>query len=467
MPDWGLSSAVIGAQRAWPGAYQVRVGTVPTYYSLASAYETPPPFTPCPWWFATCTFPPYYQGAQFPYTWVAGVNFVSTNPPFDGVFGTPFAGDAQTHPSPPGVNASAGELTQALDDVVENGESEAPNFALVSGQLYRYRPGVVTDADDFYSNGSGSGCTPSPACEGTPASGGIGAAYINRKIMATAASCGDCVLKDVSGPSSSIGNTVSDSYKYCVARVANECVSGSLPGDIYVNCPGITQPGTGPSSPPEVGCRQGSAHGGPPFGVGKDMCIQNIAKAANSVIQYTLQASDYYGANTRTLASATSRLNMVYNFENASALPDNSWIMYVHEFLNLDRSDIWMLQYPPYPAVDSVNRGTFIPITVPTFTPPGGTNNTVADFGYWEYSQGGTPYCTTRLDACEATGTSIPSGYQPFKFASETPFGPPCSSGCTLVIPAISQRELYYRLRYQNSGGGTNSVGPWVVVSVP
>jgi hypothetical protein len=126
-----------------------------------------------------------------------------------------------------------------------------------------------------------------------------------------------------------------------------------------------------------------------------------------------------------------------------------------------------MLQYPPYPAVDSVNRGTFIPITVPTFTPPGGTNNTVADFGYWEYSQGGTPYCTTRLDACEATGTSIPSGYQPFKFASETPFGPPCSSGCTLVIPAISQRELYYRLRYQNSGGGTNSVGPWVVVSVP
>ena len=196
------------------------------------------------------------------------------------------------------------------------------------------------------------------------------------------------------------------------------------------------------------------------------MCIQNIAKAANSVIQYTLQASDYYGANTRTLASATSRLDMVYNFENASALPDNSWIMYMHEFLNLDRSDIWMLQYPPYPALDGYNRGTFIPVSV-SYTPPGGTNNTVVDFGYQEYAQSGVPYCTTRLDTCEALATTIPSGYKPFKFASETPIGSTCSSACTIQIPAISQRALYYRLRYQNAGGVTLSTGPWVIQVTP
>jgi hypothetical protein len=199
------------------------------------------------------------------------------------------------------------------------------------------------------------------------------------------------------------------------------------------------------------------------------MCFQNITKVADSIIQYTAQYTDYYGAYTRSLAGATERLRGVNNFENNQNLPDNSWIMFRQEFLNLDRQTYWDLQLPPYPnpALDGVNRGTFIPISVGPFTPPGGTNNTVVDFGYQEYAQSGVPYCTTRLDTCEAAGTSIPSGYQPFKFASETPIGPVCSSGCTLVIPGISQRMLYYRLRYQNSGGGTNSVGPWVIIAVP
>jgi hypothetical protein len=233
--------------------------------------------------------------------------------------------------------------------------------------------------------------------------------------------------------------------------------------DIYANCPGET---VSPYAN-AVGCAGGSYHGGVPFGVGNDMCFQNLAKVADSVIQYTLQYTDYYGAYTRALASATSRLRMVNNFENNQLLPDNSWLMYRQEFLNLDRQSIWALQYPAYPAIDGYNRGTFIGISTTTFTPPGGTNNTVVDFGYMEYAQSGVPYCTTRLDTCEATSTSIPSGFQPFKFASETPTGSLCTSGCTILIPAISQRTLYWRLRYQNSGNVTLSTGPWNMQIVP
>jgi len=428
VPTWALPSSAIGSQTQWPTAYQTESGDVPAYFNLSPANEVP---------FA-----------------VPGVNFANVNPPFNGVFGTPFGGDAQTHPNPPGANASAYEKLQAFDNVVENGEGTAPNFALVSGQLYLSIPGTVTDGDDFYSGVNA----------GNPHASGQGATYINRKLMATAASCGNHPLVDVSGPGSSIGTGAASAYTYCHARVNGECYSGSVAGNLYVNCPGVNTAGSGGSG---VGCRAGSEHGVGPYGVGNDICIQNIAKAANSITQYTLQHTDYFGQYTRSLASATSRLNMVTNFENNAALPDNSWMLFRGEFLNLDRQELWMFPLPPYPALDSVNRGAFVPIAV-SFIPPAGTNNTVIDFGYQEYAQSGVPYCTTRLDACEATAATIPAGFQPFKFASETPTGITCGSPpCTVTIPAISQRELYYRLRYQNAGGGTIQVGPWQIQGVP
>ena len=421
VPAWALSSSVLGASTQWPGDYQTELGPVPSFFNLASANEVP------------------YS--------VPGVNFVSINPPFAGVFGVPFAGDAQTHPNPPGANASAYEQLQAFDNVVLTGESAAPNFSWLSGQLYRYRPATVTDPDDFYS----------AAGAGTPATGGNGSVYINRKLMATGASCGSHPLIDVSGPSSSIGPGSGSAYTYCVARAANECVAGSSVGDVYANCPGVVV----------LGCNAGSFHPGAPMGVGSDICINNLAKAANTAIQYTLQHTDYYGAYTRSLSSSTCRLRMVSNLENNAVLPDNSWMLYRAEFLNYDREELWMIQMPPYPARDSVNRGSFVPIAV-SFTPPAGTNNTVVDFGYQEYAQSGVPYCTTRLDQCEAASATIPSGYQPFKFSSENPIGTACGSPpCTITIPAISQRALYYRLRYQNASGGTLHVGPWQIQQVP
>ena len=420
VPTWALPASIIGSPLQWPGDYQTELGAVPSFFGLASANEVP------------------YA--------VPGVNFVSINPPFAGVYGVPFAGDAQTHPNPPGANASAYESLQAFDNVVLTGESSAPNFSWVSGQLYRYRPGTVIDADDFYSGASA----------GTPAAGSNGASYTNRKLMATTATCGSHPLRDVSGPGSSIGTDSGSAYTYCISRAGGECVSSGMVGDVYANCPGAIL----------LGCDAGSYHPGAPMGVGNDICIENLAKAADTVIQYTLQHTDYFGAYTRALSSSTCRLRMVSNLENNAMLPDNSWMLYRGEFLNYDREELWMMQVPPYPALDSVNRGSFVPISV-SFTPPAGTNNTVIDFGYQEYAQSGVPYCTTRLDLCEATAATIPSGYQPFKFASETPTGITCGSPpCTITIPGISQRELYYRLRYQNAGGATIQVGPWQIQGV-
>jgi hypothetical protein len=155
---------------------------------------------------------------------------------------------------------------------------------------------------------------------------------------------------------------------------------------------------------------------------------------------------------------------MVYGFENNQLLPDNSWLLYRSEWLDFQRAEMWAAKMPPYPAPDSVARGTFIPVPV-TATPPSGlaVDNAVVVFGYQEY--GGN--CTTRNDPCFATGSTIPTGNSPFSLASENPPGKPCASGCTITIPALSQRILYYKVEYRAANNTVIAVGPLTAVVVP
>jgi hypothetical protein len=96
--------------------------------------------------------------------------------------------------------------------------------------------------------------------------------------------------------------------------------------------------------------------------------------------------------------------------------------------------------------------------------PPSGlaVNNAVVQFGYAEY--GGN--CTTRAEACLATGATIPSGNAPFFYASEAPAGLACASGCTVMVPGISQRVMLYKVIYRNAANlplGTSATQVLVV----
>jgi hypothetical protein len=162
---------------------------------------------------------------------------------------------------------------------------------------------------------------------------------------------------------------------------------------------------------------------------------------------------------------------MVTGFEGNQMLPDNSWILYRQEFLNYQRPDMWMAKYPPYPPNDpgdSIARGTFVPMTV-TLTPPAGmdVNNAIVEFGYQEYGAPQSINCTTRNDACIAAAGTVPSGNLPFYFASENPAGAPCTSSCIISIPAISQRILYYQVKYRAANNAVLSTDPVTSVVVP
>ena len=396
----------------WPTDYQTAVGSVPNIFSLPFANVTP--------------------------NQANGVNYTSANPPFAGVYGHPWGFDAGSHPNSAGANASTYESIRAFDNIPVQGGGYEPSFTAVTGQLYVATPGLVTDPDDFFGSGSIVG--------------------INRKLMAQGNSCGSHPLIDISGPGSNISTGASGYYTACFARANGECFSGSTVGQVYVNCPGVVS----------TTCAGSSIHGGFPIGPINDICVGNLGIAANAVRQFTLDHTDLAGAYTRTLLTATARLRMVYGFENNRLLPDNSWLLLRTDWLNYERSDMWMMKMLPYPAPDSVNRGTFVPITI-ALKPTAGlnANNAVVEFGYQEYGAPRSLNCTTRNDACLAAAATVSAGNQPFYFASENPAGASCASGCTITIPAISQRILYYQVQYRNASNTVIAADPVSSVIVP
>jgi len=432
-----------GAHAEWRNGGAAEVTNVPEWaypiWGWSNVYQTLKGYVP-----GILGYPP---ANVTPYA-VAGVNYVNQNVTFSGVLGHPFGADAGTHPNPAGANASAYEALQAFDNYPVQGGQNEPIYTNVAGQLYVATPSSNIDADDLFGY-AGSGCTAGETS---------GCVAINRKLMATGASCGSHPLIDVSGPSSSIAADISGSYTYGVVRVAGELRAGSTVGQVYVNCPGVLYPY----------CSGVATHGGTPLGVGNDICVGNISNNANAIVQFTLGHTDKAGAYSRSLVSATSRLRMVNGFENNQPLPDNSWLLYRQEWLNYQRPDMWMAKMLPYPAPDSVARWDFVPVAL-TLNPPAGlgVNNAVAEFGYQEYGAPGLINCTTRNDACIATASTVTPGNPPFYFASENPAGASCASGCTIAIPAISQRILYYQVKYRSANNTVLSADPPAAVVVP
>ncbi len=137
-----------------------------------------------------------------------GANTVqNTNPAFNGITPALYGNNVQSHPAGPGWNAPSTNSSYFLDGRPFNG-----------GPL------------------SGSPSTPA-----TPVSGslwkfsGAQLLQLHRKLAATLATSGYKGLIDVSSPATGniIGGTAADNYKYCVANVAGECVTGSAVGDVY------------------------------------------------------------------------------------------------------------------------------------------------------------------------------------------------------------------------------------------
>jgi hypothetical protein len=347
--------------------------------------------------------------------------FESFSPTFAGVNGiTYYAEAAQPHVSAYQDNSPAPWFQDARPMTTA---SDGP-AALVSGQLFAFSS-TTSDGDNLYALGGGSWSPPEPG--------------INRKLQATMATCGTQPLTDISSPATGnvISTTSASAYQYCVARSAGECRSGSSQGTVYVNCPNaVTYGGSytcGYASPGVI-----------------DICVLNTGAYLNTVAQVGYQATDQYGLLGRSLTKGLIRQRELDVNENVHGLPDASWMLIESKAIQGNYFGVLAAKLVPYPATDSYSRNTFIPISLSLTAPSGlSITNAIVEFGYAEDGPPSSYFCTTRQDVCTAEASTV--GTIPFYFGSETPAGIACAATCTIELPGISQRAIYYNVQYRNA----------------
>ena len=343
-----------------------------------------------------------------------------------------------------------------------------------------YTSGLAISADTcpvFAGTGYPSGSTPmwvwaatsgTWAASGSDNRGGSSGYFgiITRKTQPTWAYCGMQPLIDASGAVTGdvLSDTAADSYKYCVARKPGECRAAAQPGDIYVNCPNEVKRNDG-----SYGCMWYSQNQDIPV----DICVGNMSAYLNSIVQVGFKSNDYTGALGRTLTRGLTRYKVIDPYWHGKALSDASWMLFRSMYTNGAWTDVLLGKLPPYPPTDSVVRSTFQAIPV-KLTPPAGlaVDNAVIQFGYAENGSPGQFYCTSRQEKCLATAATVPA--TPFLYASEGAggvetgvSGVPCANGCSVAIPAISQRLLYYQVKYRDGSNNTVATSEIEVVSVP
>jgi hypothetical protein len=243
------------------------------------------------------------------------------------------------------------------------------------------------------------------------------------------AACGANPLIDISRPASVIDGTSANSYKYCIANAGGECYSGSSAGDLYVNCPQIR----------DAYCSyQGVGNSDPDT---RDICLGDMGAHTLALTQVAVAQADPNGQLSRRVTHAFTHYHWLNQFWNVKVTPDGHWMFGWSVFTNGLRTSVFLIKLPPFPSPDAVNRGDYVPYPVPVSPTIYGVDNAVVRFGY-----NPSYFCTSRQEACVAGSTNNVTALTPFSYPSESPAGMPCSSGCTIEVPAISQRILYYQV---------------------
>jgi hypothetical protein len=321
---------------------------------------------------------------------------------FDGVSGA--SGGLQSYPSLAQLKASGANRYWMLDNHHIEAAGWSRSMNLVSGQSYTYQLGI------------------------------IGAVDIKR--LPIIAWSSHYLLRDISGP----GSLISDAtpWTYCYAYRAGECRPGSTAGQLFVSAPNITG-----SSTACAGFDHWADVGGIP-------CAVSGGHAVSWTFQKLL---DGYGGITRRLSLGLTGHNRQVQFYRADASPEGRWVRLPGYWIDGVRTDFLLAKTPSVEPVDSIRRNTFqrVEIKVPAVS---GATQAVIDFGYEEFGARTDFYCTTRKERC-----TVP-GLVPFSFTSETISPAPCSSGCTITVPALPQKVLYYRIRWLDGAGNVVLTGP-------
>jgi hypothetical protein len=260
---------------------------------------------------------------------------------------------------------------------------------------------------------------------------------------------GHYLLKDVSGPATGNTSDLPD-YSFCRASNPGECFASSAVGSLYVTVPGAIA---------------GSYCHSDQFTL-PIPCVFQLAPFAGQVLQFRTDKLDASGLTVRKLGYVHGMPGLQYQFSNCRVTPDAAFAFCVADWLDGVRSEWVALKLNPMPGPDNINRTTFVPIPVAR-QGTAGASCIRARFGYLE-NGGSLLRCTAYQAECS---TEIPSNAarDPYSFTNERVTRQRCPVGatCTITIPAISNRMLYYVIDRLDNNGKLVSSDPMQVVPVP
>jgi len=259
-------------------------------------------------------------------------------------------------------------------------------------------------------------------------------------------------FKDVSGPATFGSAADMVDHSVCWARNANECVFGSTVGQLYLS-----------SSQHDIQSTCTSANYGNAV-----PCLSSFGPITGQVIQFRNDRSDSAGTSYRKFGFVHSHIGLHYPFSNCRTTPDAQFLFCPAYWMDGVRTDWLALRIGAFPPDDApgVNRTNFIPIGVTYQGVPFATNLR-ARFGYAE-NGGDLLQCTPYGQDCS---TEIPSGSpnDPFSFTNEAVTRQACANGasCTITIPSLPNRILYYVVDRLDSNGNVLQTSPLQAVAVP
>jgi hypothetical protein len=348
-----------------------------------------------------------------------GANRVSPSSGFAGVAGCT---TQQSYPSNEQFTAVSTQDRRAFFDfhhISPSLGSGAEQFVPVDTITYSLVPGTTAT----YKVTSPAGClTPSEA---------------NYKLHGIQGWAGHNLLLDISGPSSSISDATP--YSMCQALAAGECRAGSSIGDLFASIPFV------PSILPYAITDW--------FAENYPSVYASASMTAGWLPQYDGGSSYALFENARRLTMGLGGYGRQYEFNTQIPETTGTWSMFKTDWADGVRSEIFMAKLPPFPSGGSVPRNTFVEYPVQV---PAGPAYAEIRFGYTENGSAQAYYCTSRQDACTTSGS-------PFQYSSvDSRTVTSCSSGCTINIPAIAGRAVYYSIGSSANGSAWTYGAPQV-----
>lgn len=287
----------------------------------------------------------------------------------------------------------------------------------------------------------------------TPVSGHLyrfqGMFSVDPKHLPTVAFTATYPLRNISAPGAQLTGQSEDHGKFCVATVAGECHPSSTAGQVFFNLANFDRSMSF--------CRETQ------FEVLQgDICIGNLNGVAAATTQWLLPTEKVQQSfRQMEVGRVVRRLFQRYR----EAATENVKIDPTGRYYLLRTSAV--LKLPAMPAGDSIRRSTFVPMAF-SVTPPQGTDNIVVEFGY----DAGFRCSENRAEACIASKATLDEA-NPYTYPSERSGGEAdiagvsCSSSCSVTVPALSNRILYWRVKYRNASNGLLEAGPVQATATP